>query len=78
MYYGIMVRRMKLRKKITALLEKGVCQKNPGIDGILVTVGLCIIALVLCVLMKDKLAIFITTIVTQMTEKASGVLQLNG
>lgn len=51
---------------------------HPGIDGILVTVGLCIIALVLCVLMKDKLAVFITTIVTEMTNKASSVLKMNG
>ncbi len=51
--------------------------KSYGIDGILVTVGLCIIALVLCVVMKDALAGLITDIVKGMTTKAEGILQLN-
>lgn len=48
--------------------------KDAGIDGILVTVGLCIIALLLCVVMKDSLADFITTIVEAMTTKANTIL----
>ena len=47
---------------------------DPGIDGILVTVGLCIIALLLCVVMKDSLSTFIQTIVSSMTTKANGIL----
>lgn len=49
-------------------------QKDAGIDGILVTVGLCIIALLLCVVMKDSLGGFIETIVTAMTTKAGDIL----
>lgn len=49
-------------------------KKEEGIDGILVTVGLCIIALLLCVVMKDSLATFITTIVEGMTLKAGEIL----
>lgn len=49
-------------------------KKDAGIDGILVTVGLCIIALLLCVVMKDSLAGFIETIVSGMTTKASELL----
>ncbi|MCM1112793.1 MAG: hypothetical protein NC399_06020 [Muribaculum sp.] len=49
-------------------------KKDPGIDGILVTVGLCIIALLLCVVMKDSLAGFIETIVKAMTDKANTIL----
>lgn len=45
-------------------------RKEPGIDGILVTVGLCIIALLLCVVMKDSLKAFIETIVNAMTSEA--------
>ena len=45
-----------------------------GIDGILVTVGLCIIALLLCVVMKDSLTAFIQTLVTNMTTKAQQIL----
>lgn len=48
--------------------------KDPGIDGILVTVGLCIIALLLCVVMKDSLTGFIETIVESMTGKANTIL----
>lgn len=48
--------------------------KEPGIDGILVTVGLCIIALLLCVVMKDSLTAFIQTIVSAMTAQAQQIL----
>lgn len=54
-------------------------KKDPGIDGILVTVGLCIIALLLCVVMKDSLTGFIETIVEAMTSKANAILSgVNG
>lgn len=59
--------------KIKSLLFKGM-KKEPGIDGILVTIGLCIIALVLCVVMKDSLQVFITTIVEAMTTEAQNIL----
>lgn len=48
--------------------------REEGIDGILVTVGLCIIALLLCVVMKDSLTTFIQTIVTAMQTKAADIL----
>ena len=48
--------------------------KEAGIDGILVTVGLCIIALILCVVMKDSLKVFIETLVTSMTNEAQNIL----
>ena len=56
-----------------SLLQKGM-KKEQGIDGILVTVGLCIIALLLCVVMKDSLEIFIQTIVKAMTTEAEKIL----
>jgi len=49
-------------------------KKEPGIDGILVTVGLCIIALLLCVVMKDSMTSFIQTIVTTLTSEAQNIL----
>lgn len=61
---------MKNRKTIKEFWMK----KDEGIDGILVTVGLCIIALLLCVVMKDSLAGFIETIVEGMTLKANELL----
>lgn len=59
-----------IKSKINRLAMK----KEEGIDGILVTVGLCIIALLLCVVMKDSLTDFIETVVQAMTDKASAIL----
>lgn len=56
-----------------AIADKGM-ETEPGIDGILVTVGLCIIALLLCVVMKDSLQTFIETLVTAMTTEAQKIL----
>ena len=53
-------------EKIVSGIKKHALSREPGIDGILVTVGLCIIALLLCVVMKDSLTTFIQTIVTAM------------
>jgi len=53
---------------------KGFLHKEEGIDGILVTVGLCIIALLLCVVMKDSLTAFIQTIVNALQTKATSIL----
>ena len=49
-------------------------KKSEGIDGLLVTVGLCIIALLLCVVMKDSLTTFISQIITALQTKALGIL----
>lgn len=49
-------------------------RQEPGIDGILVTVGLCVIALLLCVVMKDSLKVFIETIVGAITTEAQKIL----
>lgn len=55
-------------------LKEKLLAKSCGIDGLLVTVGLCIIALLLCVVMKDSLTTFITQIVTALQTKAIGIL----
>lgn len=49
-------------------------KKEAGMDGILVTVGLCIIALLLCVVLRDQLTGFIESIVEAMTAKATDIL----
>ena len=59
-------------------IRNWILKKDEGIDGILVTVGLCIIALLLCVVMKDSLAQFIRTIVTSLTDKAKAILTAPG
>lgn len=55
-------------------LRRQALRKEPGIDGILVTVGLCIIALLLCVVMKNSMTSFIQTIVTTLTTEAQKIL----
>lgn len=65
---------MKKTKNGINKIIKLALHKESGIDGILVTVGLCIIALLLCVVMKDSLTEFIQTIVKAMTEKAGTIL----
>ncbi len=52
--------------------------KEEGLDGILVTIGLCIIALLLCVVMRDSLTEFIKTIVAEMTVSAKNILSTPG
>ena len=64
--------------KVMEKIKIIVLHKEEGIDGILVTIGLCIIALVLCVVMKDALAAFIQSITTSMTQRAQEILSGNG
>jgi hypothetical protein len=64
----------KLLNKITAKAKETFLRREEGLDGILVTIGLCIIALVLCIVMRDAMGGFITTIVTNMTAKANQIL----
>lgn len=65
-------------KEMTGKVKRSACRiftrKSEGLDGILVTVGLCIIALLLCVVMKDSLTTFINTIVGNLTAKAQSIL----
>lgn len=65
---------MRNLKNILAGMKRKAMCKEEGIDGILVTVGLCIIALLLCVVMKDSLTEFIQTLVTAMQQKATSIL----
>ena len=57
---------------------RSAMNKEEGLDGILVTIGLCIIALLLCVVMRDSLTEFIKTIVSEMTVSAKNILATPG
>ena len=74
MKYGKRKGRTKGRGILGERILQGALKKEPGIDGILVSVGLCIIALILCVVMKDSLETFIQTIVGAMTAEAQKLL----
>lgn len=70
-----MIERMKYKiMQVGGFVKRQAMKREPGIDGILVTVGLCIIALLLCVVMKDSLTTFIKTLVDAMTTKAQQIL----
>ena len=69
---------MKNLQRIWGKVKEHALRQEQGIDGILVTVGLCIIALLLCVVMKDSLTTFIQTIVTAMQTKAADILTVYG
>ena len=60
--------------KFLLQVKRVLTNKEEGIDGILVTIGLCIIALVLCVVMKDALAELIKNITRAMSVKAQQIL----
>lgn len=64
--------------RLVRAIKSCLFKKEKGIDGILVTIGLCIIALVLCVVMKDSLAAFIENITGSMTDKAQEILSGSG
>ena len=59
---------------LTQKIKNAAFHREEGIDGILVTIGLCIIALLLCVVMKDSLTTLITTVIESMTASAQDIL----
>lgn len=71
LYWRFQMARLRLWNGVTERANT----LDPGIDGILVTVGLCIIALLLCVVMKNSLTEFIQSIVSSMTKEASDILK---
>ena len=60
-------------KKVFGKIRRLAMNREVGLDGILVTIGLCIIALLLCVVMRDSLTEFIQTIVSEMTNSAKKI-----
>jgi len=66
-------RRNQMREKWNYFVNKAL-HREEGLDGILVTVGLCIIALLLCVVMKDSLSTFIQNIVSALETKSNTIL----
>ena len=65
-------------KSLKNKVIKAATNREEGLDGILVTIGLCIIALLLCVVMRDSLTEFIKTIVSEMTVAAKNILSTPG
>ncbi len=64
----------RFKEGMISAKNKILTHKSKGVDKVLVTVGMCIIALLLIVVMKDQLTDFITTIFASMKTKAQGIL----
>lgn len=57
------------------LKEKvGGLRKHKGVDGIIVVLFLCIIAVVLCAIFKDQITTFMTGVMQQLTDKARTII----
>lgn len=49
-------------------------KKRKGINGIIVVLFLCVVAVVLCALFKDKIGAFMTEVMTQLQTKATAII----
>lgn len=49
-------------------------KKDPGDKAIIVEIGLAVIAVVLLLVFREAMSAFITTLVTEMTNKISAIL----
>lgn len=58
----------KLRDKVSNL------RKHKGVDGIIVCLFLCVIAVVLCAIFKDQIGAFMKTVMTALTGKAESII----
>lgn len=52
----------------------GNAKKRLGVDGIIVVLFLCVVAVVLCSLFKDSINTFMSGIMTQLTDKAKLII----
>lgn len=59
---------MSIKDKIANL------RKRKGVDGIIVVLFLCVIAVVLCAVFKDQISTFMTGVMTQLTDKARSII----
>lgn len=64
-----------MKSEMKNLKEKvGGLRKHKGVDGIIVVLFLCIIAVVLCAIFKDQITTFMTGVMEQLTDKAKTII----
>lgn len=64
-----------MKSRMKNLKEKvGGLRKHKGVDGIIVVLFLCIIAVVLCAIFKDQITTFMTGVMAQLTAKAKTII----
>lgn len=53
-------------------------KKFAGVDGILVTIFLCVIAIVLCIIFRDQIKAFIESVMDSLLKKSESILNDSG
>ncbi len=59
---------MSIKERIANL------RKHKGVDGVIVTIFLCVIAVVICSIFKDQITTFMTGVMSQLTDKAKAII----
>lgn len=76
----------KINGKLISVLNRGAAlretlgsrlKKDRGLDGVVVVIGLMIIALLIMLVMKDSLSTFVTSLTSSMQQKAQTILSGN-
>lgn len=64
-----------MKNGFNSLKEKAASlKKHKGVDGIIVVLFLCVIAVVLCAVFKNQISTFMTGVMNQLTDKAKSII----
>lgn len=66
----VMILKEMAKKKVGEFLGK----KREGVDGLLVTVGLCVLAIAIIVIFNGQLTTLVSTVLTDMSGKVATIL----
>ncbi len=63
-----------LKEKAKRRVGEFFAKKREGVDGLLVTVGLCVLAIAIIVIFKSKISDIVTDVFTKMASKITTIL----
>lgn len=69
-----MLQLMILKEKAKGKVCSFLASKRKGVDGLLVTVGLCVLAIAIIVIFNGRLSTIVEDIFTKMTTKINDIL----
>ena len=61
-------------RKIKDVTKKLLFRKHEGLNGIVVTIGLCVVALLICVGLNTALGGYVTNVMSALTTKTTTLL----
>lgn len=64
----------EMTNKITMKGKMLLLQKHEGLNGVVVTIGLCVIAILLCVVLNSSLETYVKDVVGAMKTKTTTIL----